>query len=248
MGIFRAKPAAPTRRELRSIAYRSGDLNAGLRPAFAWAKSTGFKRLGSTAWIRSLEDEHHIAAVQAGGSGWDPYSGNRFVVEFELSRDPRRATGFARQRLWGLLTSEERSEATRLNDHVALRSRARTTRSRARCQTTCGPSTSGDLRPRVSQRRLRTCGSPITTRMTSPSGPYSLGASCPQLTNGLSPSRRRSSGHREPLPNPSAACPVASPCRTRSDRSECSDYRAVIRQSCSEVSVPRCQRWLRPRV
>ncbi len=79
----------------------------------------GFKLLGSTGWVRSAEGEHHVVAVQASQSGWDPHSGNRFVVEFERSERPVRATGFSRQRIWGLLDEISRREALRINDHVA---------------------------------------------------------------------------------------------------------------------------------
>ena len=84
-----------------------------------WLKQEGFKRLGSNGWIRPSGDDHHIVAVQCSQGGWDSRSGNRFVVEFELSRRPLRATGFGRERLWSLLDDEARREALNINSQVA---------------------------------------------------------------------------------------------------------------------------------
>jgi hypothetical protein len=92
-------------------------IRQGLRE---WLQQAGFKRLGSNGWARSGSDgEHHIIAVQCGRSGWDPRTGNRFIIEFERSRTPSRATGFSRQRLWDLLDEPARREALEINDRVA---------------------------------------------------------------------------------------------------------------------------------
>lgn len=111
-----------SRRQPRPDAFRSSDLVKVLREGFGQGlKQEGFKRLGTNAWLRSSgEDEHHIVAVQCSQSGWDPRAGNRFIVEFERSRKPSRATGFSRQRLWSLLDELARREALKINTHVAL--------------------------------------------------------------------------------------------------------------------------------
>lgn len=116
----RTKHAAP-RRQPRASAFRSADLVGVLRGELGEPlKSAGFKRLGSNAWVRAHNDEHHIVAIQASQSGWDPRSGNRFIVEFERSKKPLRATGFSRARLWRLLDDLGRREVTDLNSRVAL--------------------------------------------------------------------------------------------------------------------------------
>ena len=108
------------RREPRSDAFRSKDLVKVLREGFGqWLKAEGFKRLGTNNWVQPHGDDHLIVAVQCRQSGWDPRAGNSFTVEFERSRTPTRATGFSRQRLWGLLDEMSRREALKLNNQVA---------------------------------------------------------------------------------------------------------------------------------
>jgi len=53
-------------------------------------------------------------------SGWEARAGNKFIIEFERSLTPTRATGFSRQRLWGLLGDEGRREALEINTQVAM--------------------------------------------------------------------------------------------------------------------------------
>jgi hypothetical protein len=83
-------------------------------------KDEGFKRLGSNGWTRPWADDHIHIAVQCSQSGWDPRAGNRFVVEFEQSRTPKRATGFKRIRVWSLLDELRRREALHIISQVAV--------------------------------------------------------------------------------------------------------------------------------
>jgi len=109
------------RRAPRADTFRSCDLVDVLRTGLGpWLKDEGFKRLGSNGWIRPWADDHLIIAVQCGQSGWDPRAGNRFVVEFEQSRRPERATGFKRVRVWPLLDELRRREALQIISQVAV--------------------------------------------------------------------------------------------------------------------------------
>lgn len=117
---FRHHCEEPSRRDVRTEAFRANDLNRVLLTELSSVlKDVGFKRLGSSGWIRSEGDVHHIIAVQCRQSGWDSHSGNRFIVEYEQSSRPTRATGFSRQRIWGLLDDSSRRKALDFNSRVA---------------------------------------------------------------------------------------------------------------------------------
>jgi hypothetical protein len=60
-----------------------------------------------------------MIAVQASQTGWDPRSGNRFVIEFERSAIPTLSSGFDRNRIWSLLNSDHRAEAVEIIKEVA---------------------------------------------------------------------------------------------------------------------------------
>lgn len=121
MRLRRGRRDDLARRAPRTDAFRSKDLVDALRTDLGpWLKGEGFKRLGGQGWIRPWDDDHLIVAVQCGQSGWDPRAGNRFVVEFEQSRTPERATGFNRARVWELLDEAKRQDALAINDRVAL--------------------------------------------------------------------------------------------------------------------------------
>lgn len=117
---FRSRHQGLRRRDPRPEAFRSKDLVDVLRGELGpWLKEEGFKRLGSQAWIAPRGAEHVIVAVQCSQRGWENRSGNKFVVELELSREPRRATGYGRNRLWSLLDELSRHEVLKINSLVA---------------------------------------------------------------------------------------------------------------------------------
>ncbi|WP_269991986.1 hypothetical protein [Arthrobacter sp. B2a2-09] len=121
MRFKRASQGELVRRAPRADTFKSRDLVDVLRAGLgAWLKDEGFKRLGSNGWTRPLADHHLIIAVQCSQSGWDPRAGNRFVVEFEQSKTPRRATGFNRARVWSLLDELRRREALDIISRVAV--------------------------------------------------------------------------------------------------------------------------------
>lgn len=109
-----------SRRDIRSDAFRATDLNRVLRTELSSElKDAGFRRLGSSGWVRSQAEVHHLIAVQCSQSGWDPHAGNRFIIEFEQSSRPTRATGFSRRRIWSLLDAPSRREVLDTNSRVA---------------------------------------------------------------------------------------------------------------------------------
>jgi len=59
-----------------------------------------------------------VIAVQASQSGWDARSGNRFVVEFEVSATAALSSSFHRTRIWRLLEAERRAEAVEIVKRV----------------------------------------------------------------------------------------------------------------------------------
>lgn len=120
MRFRRSSKGGLRRREPRADAFRSGDLVKVIRAELApWLKEQGFKRLGSNGWIRPSGEQFAMVVVQCSQSGWDDRSGNKFVIEFEQSREPRRGTGSNRDRIWYLLDELSRHEALNINTRVA---------------------------------------------------------------------------------------------------------------------------------
>ncbi|HRA07207.1 MAG TPA: hypothetical protein PKV13_11410 [Propionicimonas sp.] len=122
MAIQGSERTDASRRQPRvGVAFRSTDLVKALREGLgAWLRREGFKQQGSNGWVRSSgPSDHLIIVAQCRLSGWDSRAGSSFVVEFERSLTPARATGYNRQRLWTLLEEQARREALRINTQVA---------------------------------------------------------------------------------------------------------------------------------
>lgn len=118
MPLWRKQPEA--RRSPRNEAFRSRDLVRELRgPLAPWGTREGFRRLGERGWIREHTDGHLMIAVQARRRGWDKRAGSQFVVEFEVSGTPTLETGAHRDRIWRLLSTDQRLEAIQIINAVA---------------------------------------------------------------------------------------------------------------------------------
>lgn len=59
-----------------------------------------------------------MLAIQCSQFGWNPYAGNQFVVEFEMSPEAQLFTGGHRNRLWRLLSELERRAFWEQNNAV----------------------------------------------------------------------------------------------------------------------------------
>jgi hypothetical protein len=96
--------------EVRSL------LAKALKPALS---ELGFKQGksesgGWSGWVRETSALREFFWIQLSQSGFDRYSGGRFIVEFTLS-DPARRTGL-RDRMWRLLDDVSRREVVRINN------------------------------------------------------------------------------------------------------------------------------------
>jgi len=85
-----------------------------------WFKASGFKRADSfLSWSRPHGELHITVWCQVSRDGWDDYAGSKFVVEFQLAREPIVGAGAKRrQRLASLLTAEQREYARRIENNV----------------------------------------------------------------------------------------------------------------------------------
>ena len=83
-------------------------------------KANGFKRTNTMlSWVRPHRELFIGVWCQADQRGWDPYAGSKFVVEFQLGREP--VIGWntiCRQRIASMLTSAEREVVRMVQNKV----------------------------------------------------------------------------------------------------------------------------------
>lgn len=87
-----------------------------------WCKAQGFTRTksGCLGFFKPMGDTYLLFFVQLSKYGWNPFTGNDFVVEFQLWPDPRIARGHSdsRQRLSRHLDARLLEEARRIQNVV----------------------------------------------------------------------------------------------------------------------------------
>lgn len=114
------RPQEPSRRAPRSEPFRSRDLVRKVREQLApWLDQQGFRRDGGQAWLRDDGDVSVWIGIRCSQSGWDPHSGNKFVVELSQSQESNTGKQFRRSRIWGLLGVDQRREAIAIIQDVA---------------------------------------------------------------------------------------------------------------------------------
>jgi hypothetical protein len=86
-----------------------------------WCKSNAFKRgsSGLLSYFAPVGQNNLVFWFQVSRDGWDDYAGSKFVVEFQLSEDPRPGTpsGF-RQRIPYFLTEFELARIRQIQNSV----------------------------------------------------------------------------------------------------------------------------------
>jgi len=92
-------------------------LREHLAPVF---KANGFKRSKTMlSWVRPRGELYVGVWCQADQRGWDTYAGSKFVMEFQLGRQPViGANTICRQRIGGMLSTAEREEIRAVQNNV----------------------------------------------------------------------------------------------------------------------------------
>ncbi|MCI0631607.1 MAG: hypothetical protein L0Y44_13235 [Phycisphaerales bacterium] len=86
-----------------------------------WCKEQGFKRTtgGMLGWHRPHADQQLVFWFQCSQDGWDPYTGSKFILEFQVAGDPQPgASGARRYRLPYFLSEAELEEVRAIQNSV----------------------------------------------------------------------------------------------------------------------------------
>lgn len=90
-----------------------------------WCKQQGFKRTkgGMLGWYRPVGNWFVLFWFQVSLDGWDPYAGSKFIVEFQISDEPRIGSLRAvhRSRLPKYLSDDQLERVRELQNRVIAR-------------------------------------------------------------------------------------------------------------------------------